>query len=120
MARILIADDQLVMRNMFKVILQDEDHELTLAVDGADAYNKARANQYDLVLSDLYMPELDGIELTRKLRALNKYNGVPILIISTEKRADKKQLGREAGANGWIIKPITKDRLLPSINKLLG
>jgi len=120
MAKILIADDQLVMRNMFKVILQDEGHELTLAVNGADAYDKARANQYDLVLSDLYMPELDGIELTQKLRALSKYNGVPILIISTEKSADKKQKGREVGANGWIIKPITKDRLLPAIHKLLG
>jgi len=120
MAKILIADDQLVMRNMFKVILQDEDHEVTFACDGAEAYKLASGTQFDLVLSDLYMPELNGIELTRKLRGLSKYNGVPILIISTEKSVGKKTEGREAGANGWIVKPITKDRLLPTIHKLIG
>lgn len=120
MAKILIADDQLVMRNMFKVILQDEPHELTLAVDGQDALDKAQVQRYDLVLSDLYMPKLDGIELVEKLRALSTYKGVPILIVSTENKEDKKAAGRRAGANGWIIKPITKDRLLPAIKKLLG
>jgi len=120
MAKILIADDQLVMRNMFKVILQDEPHTIKLVCDGEEAYLEARSTQYDLVLSDLYMPKLDGIELTKKLRGLSKYNGIPILIISTENKEDKKAAGRAAGANGWIIKPITKDRLLPAIKKLLG
>lgn len=120
MAKILIADDQLVMRNMFKVILQDEPHELTLAVDGQDALNAAKQERYDLVLSDLYMPKLDGIQLTAAIRALPAYKGVPVLIISTENKAEKKAAGRAAGANGWIIKPITKDRLLPAIKKLLG
>lgn len=120
MAKILIADDQLVMRNMFKVILQDEPHELTLAVDGQDALDIAQTQRFDLVLSDLYMPKLNGIELVEKLRALPTYKGVPILIVSTENKEDKKAAGRQAGANGWIIKPITKDRLLPAIKKLLG
>jgi len=119
MAKILIADDQLVMRNMFKVILQDEPHEIKLVCDGQEALDEAQINQYDLVLSDLYMPKLNGIELTAKLRTLSSYNGIPILIISTENKEDKKAAGRAAGANGWIIKPITKDRLLPAIKKLL-
>ena len=120
MPKILIADDQLVMRNMFKVILQDEPYELTLAVDGEEAFNKARTERFDLVLSDLYMPKLDGIQLTEKLRGLSSYKGVPILIVSTENKPEKKAAGRAAGANGWIIKPITKERLLPAIQKLLG
>ena len=120
MAKILIADDQLVMRNMFKVILKEEPHELTLAVDGQEAYDIAQTQRFDLVLSDLYMPKLDGIQLVEKLRALPNYKGVPILIVSTENKEEKKAAGRAAGANGWIIKPITKDRLLPAIHKLLG
>jgi two-component system chemotaxis response regulator CheY len=120
MAKILIADDQLVMRNMFKVILQDEPHEIKLVCDGEEAFKAAKAEQFDLVLSDLYMPKYNGIELTEKIRSLSSYNGVPVLIISTENKEDKKAAGRAAGANGWIIKPITKERLLPAIKKLLG
>ena len=99
---------------------QDEPYELTLAVDGEEAFNKARTERFDLVLSDLYMPKLDGIQLTEKLRGLSSYKGVPILIVSTENKPEKKAAGRAAGANGWIIKPITKERLLPAIQKLLG
>jgi len=119
MTKILIADDQLVMRNMFKLILKDEPYELTLAVDGQQAYEYAQKERYDLVLSDLYMPKLNGIELVEKLRALPHYKGVPILIVSTENKEDKKAAGRAAGANGWIIKPISKERLLPAVHKLL-
>lgn len=120
MGKILVADDQLVMRNMFKTILSQTDHEIDFVADGASAYDEAKKKRYDLVITDLYMPHLTGIELTRKLRHLTTYKGVPILVVSTENAVDKKSEGKAAGATGWIVKPISSKKLLPAISKLLG
>lgn len=120
MAKILIADDQLVMRNMFKSILAPLDHELVLAENGKLAYNAAMAQRYDMVLTDLYMPELNGIQLTEKLRQSKNYLSVPIFIVSTESATKQKDAGKNAGATGWIVKPITADKLLPSLEKFLN
>ncbi len=119
MSQILVADDQLVMRNMFKAILSQTQHEATYAVDGEDAYKQATKNQYDLVITDLYMPNLTGIELTQKLRRLSNYKGIPILVVSTENATDRKSEGKQAGASGWIVKPISSNKLLPALKKLL-
>ena len=120
MSQILVADDQLVMRNMFKAILSQTDHQATYAVDGEDAYQKATKTRYDLVITDLYMPQLTGIELTQKLRKLSSYKGVPILVVSTENAQDRKMEGKQAGASGWIVKPISSSKLLPALKKLLN
>ena len=120
MKRILIADDQLVMRNMFKSILAGQNYELALAVDGNEAYTLATSSTFDMVITDLYMPHLDGIQLTEKLRSLQAYQGKPILIVSTEGATKKKAEGKAAGATGWIVKPVSSDVLLPVVNKLLG
>ena len=119
MKRILIADDQLVMRNMFKSILAGQGYELALAVDGNDALDRAKGTVFDMVITDLYMPHLDGINLTKKLRSLQAYQGKPILIVSTESATKKKAEGKAAGATGWIVKPVSSDVLLPVVKKLL-
>lgn len=118
MSNILIADDQLVMRNMFKAIFKGTDHALTLVEDGEQAYNTARRTVFDLILTDLYMPKLNGIELTEKLRQLTSYRKTPILIVSTEGATAKKEEGRKAGATGWVVKPISEQVLLPILKKL--
>ena len=120
MPSILVADDQLVMRNMFKNILEPEGYDVTYAEDGKIAYQKATGKRFDIVITDLYMPELTGIELTRKLRANSTYNGVPILVVSTEGAKKIKSEGRAAGASGWIVKPISANVLLPAVKKLLA
>ncbi len=120
MKRILIADDQLVMRNMFKSILAGQGYELALAVDGNDALDRAKSTVFDMVITDLYMPHLDGINLTKKLRSLQEYQGKPILIVSTEGATKKKAEGKAAGATGWIVKPVSSDVLLPVVKKLLA
>ena len=119
MGQILVADDQLVMRNMFKSILTQTDHQVDYASDGEMAYKEATKKKYDLIITDLYMPHLTGIDLTKKLRALSNYKGVPILIVSTENATNKKIEGKQAGASGWIVKPISSNKLLPAINKLM-
>jgi len=119
MKSILVADDQLAMRNMFKNILEMEGFSIDLANDGEQAYKAATQKKYDLVITDLYMPKKTGIELTQDLRGLSSYIGVPILIVSTESSTDKMNAGKKAGANGWIVKPVTKEKLEKVINKLL-
>lgn len=120
MANILIVDDQLVMRNMFKAILKPLGHHMVLESDGKRAYNAAKATQFNLILTDLYMPELDGIQLTIALRKQKCYTSVPIFIVSTESATNKKKDGKAAGATGWIVKPITSDKLLPVIKNYLS
>ncbi|PCJ20478.1 MAG: response regulator [Gammaproteobacteria bacterium] len=120
MANILVVDDQLVMRNMFKTILRPLGDHIVLEADGMLAYARAKALQFDIILTDLYMPKLDGIQLTTELRKLPNYARTPIFVVSTESATDKKKDGKAAGATGWIVKPITSDKLLPVIKNYLS
>ncbi|MBL4682783.1 MAG: response regulator [Pseudomonadales bacterium] len=117
--RILAVDDQLVMRRMYEAMLSDH-CELEIAYDGNNGYLIASGKKeaFDLVITDLNMPNLDGVGLIKKLRNLDKYNGIPILVVSTESATVKKNEAKVAGANGWISKPIEKDRLLRAVTKL--
>ena len=116
---ILIVDDQLAMRKMIQAALQGQNYELALAADGLEAYTEATKKRFDLIITDFHMPNCNGIELTKRLRKLQKYNGVPILVVSTESNAEKKGEGRAAGANGWMVKPINPERLIGAVKKLL-
>lgn len=119
MTSILVVDDQLVMRNMFKNILTMDGYEVDTANDGKEAYFAATKKKYDLILTDLYMPKCNGIELTKRLRKLTTYNGVPILVVSTESSVSKMDDGKKAGATGWVVKPVSDEKLLPILRKLL-
>ncbi len=116
---ILVVDDQLTMRRMFQAIFTQSDYDVDYAEDGVIAYAAARKKRYDLVITDYHMPNLNGIELTKRLRRQPTYNGVPILVVSTESNNDKRVEGRSAGASGWIVKPVSADVLLPAVKKLL-
>lgn len=120
MKKILVVDDQLAMRNMFKKILTSDKFQIELAEDGALAYRAAQLVDYDMVITDYYMPHLNGIELTDKLRALRAYIGIPILIVSTAKNTKFKEEAKGVGATGWFSKPIKQDELLPTVLQLLN
>ena len=117
---ILVVDDQLAIRRMFKTIFVETEYEVDLAEDGLIALNAAKKKRYDLVITDYHMPNCNGIELTQKLRDLSSYKGVPIIVVSTESNKSKKEEGRAVGANGWMVKPIKAEVLLPVIDKLLS
>jgi two-component system, chemotaxis family, chemotaxis protein CheY len=89
------------------------------AVDGKDALSKLDGLEIHLVLADLNMPNMDGFELTRQLRALENYRFVPIILLTTESREDKKQQGKSAGATGWIEKPFDPAKLLSVVKKVM-
>jgi len=120
MANILAVDDSASMRQMVSFTLKGAGHNVVEAVDGVDALAKAKGAKFDLVISDVNMPNMDGITLIRELRALPGFKFTPMLMLTTESTAEKKQEGKAAGATGWIVKPFNPDQLLATANKVLG
>ncbi|MFK7794148.1 MAG: response regulator [Gammaproteobacteria bacterium] len=119
MARIMAVDDSPSIRKMVTVTLMSSGHEVISAEDGVDAYELAKKENVDLVITDLYMPNLDGIGLVSKLRTLDNYRYLPILFLTTESSPDMKQRGKQAGATGWIVKPFEPSQLLSTLDKVL-
>lgn len=119
MSLILAVDDSPSMRKMVSFTLTGAGHQVVEAVDGVDAYEKALAQSFDLVLTDQNMPRLDGLGLTRKLRDHPQFKTIPILMLTTESSDLMKQAGRAAGATGWLVKPFDPARLLDVIKKVI-
>lgn len=120
MANILAVDDSASMRQMVAFTLKGAGHNVTEAADGLEALKLAKSSKFDLVLSDVNMPNMDGIGLTKELRSLPDFKFTPILMLTTEAGMDKKQDGKAAGATGWIVKPFNPDQLLSTVKKVLG
>ncbi len=120
MAAILAVDDSASMRQMVTFTLREAGYEVVDAADGVQALELAKSRQFDLVLSDVNMPNMDGISLIRALRELPAYKFTPILMLTTEAGSDKKQEGKSAGATGWIVKPFNPEQLLSTIKRVVG
>lgn len=119
MATILAVDDSASMRQMVSFTLKGAGYNVVEAVDGMDALNKAKAQAFDCIVTDVNMPNKDGIALIKDLRSLPNYKFTPMLMLTTESGMDKKQQGKEAGATGWIVKPFNPDQLLKTIKKVM-
>lgn len=118
MANILFVDDSHSMRTLVSSCLVDAGHSVKVAVDGQDGLQVASSSQYELIITDINMPKMNGIELIKELRKLSQYKFTPILILTTESSADKKSEGKQAGATGWIVKPFNPEKLLQAIGKV--
>ncbi|WP_126454266.1 response regulator [Sulfuriflexus mobilis] len=120
MASILAVDDSASMRQMVSFTLKGAGYDVTEAKDGQEALNIAKSNKFNLVITDVNMPNMDGITLTKELRTLPAYKFIPILTLTTESSSEKKMAGKQAGATGWIVKPFNPDQLLATVKKVLG
>ncbi|MGH8658624.1 MAG: response regulator [Gammaproteobacteria bacterium] len=120
MSSILAVDDSASMRKMVSFTLEQAGFDVVQASDGQEALRLAGEKAVDLVLTDVHMPGMDGIELIKALRALPNYRHTPILTLTTESSAEKKAQAKTAGATGWIVKPFTPDKLIGTIKMLLG
>jgi len=120
MAKILVVDDQRMMRELIKTVLNGDGHEVVLAEDGVQALDIARQEGTDLVLSDINMPNMNGISLVSKLRRLDTYSGTPILMLTTESADFKKEKAKKMGANGWLQKPFDPPRLIKAVRSMLA
>lgn len=117
---IMSVDDSPSIRQLVTMTLEGAGYAVATAVDGKDALTKLQVAPADMVIADLNMPNMDGIELVRQLRKLPTYRFTPIVLLTTESQEEKKQQGREAGATGWIVKPFQQEKLLAVVKKVLG
>lgn len=119
MTKILTVDDSASIRQMVSFTLKSAGFEVAEAADGAEGLQAIKADKYDLVISDVNMPNMDGISFVKALRQLDNYKFTPVLMLTTESSGDKKNAGRQAGATGWIVKPFNPDQLLATIKKVI-
>lgn len=119
MAKILAVDDSASMRQMVSFTLKGAGHDVLEASDGVEALGIAQKGGVDLVISDVNMPNMDGITLIAELRKLGNYKFTPILMLTTESGGDKKSEGKAAGATGWIVKPFNPEQLISTVQKVL-
>ncbi len=117
---IMTVDDSASVRQMVSFTLKDAGYEVVEAVDGRDALKKIPGLTVHMVITDLNMPQLDGIGLIKELRADAKFKFTPILMLTTESQAERKQEGKSAGATGWIVKPFKPEQLVATVKKVLG
>ncbi len=118
--RVLVVDDSASVRQVQKVVLSGAGYEVSEAVDGRDALAKLAGQPVHLILTDLNMPHVDGVSLIRAVRREGTHRLIPVVMVTTESQAAKKQEGKAAGATGWIVKPFTPDQLLGVVRKLIG
>ena len=116
--RVLTVDDSKTMRDMVRFTLSGAGFEVVEAEDGAKALSLLDGTRVDLIITDINMPNMDGVTLVKRVRAGTNHRSIPILILTTEGGDQKKAEGRAAGATGWIVKPFAPDKLLQVVNKV--
>jgi len=116
---ILIVDDSESIREVVNFTLENEGHDVLIGTDGKDALKHLNGDHIDLIITDLHMPEMDGIEFIKNVRNAENYKSIPILFLTTESQTAKKMEAKDAGATGWIIKPFVPAKLIAAINKVM-
>ena len=121
MAQILVVDDSAAIRNEVESFLKSNNFSVSTAVDGADGLNKMRSDsEIKLVISDVNMPNMDGLTMVEKIRGELGNNGVNIIMLTTENDPNMKNRGKAAGVKGWIVKPFNGAAALGAIQKLVS
>jgi two-component system chemotaxis response regulator CheY len=105
---------------MVEVTLTSAGYDVAQACDGREALDIAGTGSFDLVITDVNMPNMDGLTLVRQLRTLANYRFTPLLVLTTEATAERKLEGKQAGATGWLVKPFNPERLLATVAKVLS
>ncbi len=118
--KIMIVDDSAAIRQSVTFVLQQDGFETIEAADGAEGLKLIKSNPVDMVVSDVNMPNMDGITMVANIRKIDAFKFIPIIILTTESQNSKMDEGKAAGATGWIVKPFTSEKLLSVVNKLLG
>lgn len=119
-ASILTVDDSSSLRMAIRIALNGAGYDVSEAVDGLDGLNKAKAAKFDMIIADLNIPNMNGLEMIREIRKLPIQLGTPIIFLTTESDEAMKQEARAAGATGWLVKPFVPDQLLRIAAKVLG
>ncbi len=119
MTKVLVVDDSNSIRDMVSFTLKSAGYETVEAKDGLEGLNKGKIGSFDLVISDVNMPNMDGIMLCQELRKLPNFKFTPILMLTTESNTEVKMRGKAAGATGWLVKPFNPDKLLATVKRVV-
>jgi two-component system chemotaxis response regulator CheY len=116
---IMIVDDSTTMRQVVSIALKGAGYTVLEGCDGRDALSKLTGQKVHLIISDVNMPNLDGISFVKELKARPEYRFTPVIMLTTESSDDKKALGQAAGAKAWVVKPFKPDQILGAVSKLI-
>ncbi len=119
MKTILFVDDHASIRELVNNILSDNGYNVLLSDDGKNAIQYLDGRKIDLLITDLHMEMMNGIELTKHVRRTSDYKHLPIIVLTTESQHDKKTEAKLAGATAWIVKPFNSENLIKVVNKLI-
>ncbi|WP_108125795.1 response regulator [Saccharospirillum mangrovi] len=117
---ILVVDDSASLRQVVCTALRDEGYQTVEASDGKDALSKLEGQRINLVISDVNMPNMDGITFLKELKQLPNYKFTPVIMLTTESQESKKAEGKAAGAKAWVVKPFQPQQLITAVNKLIS
>jgi two-component system, chemotaxis family, chemotaxis protein CheY len=119
MKNILVVDDSVSIRELVGLTLESAGYNVDKAVDGAEAIKLLDGREINLVITDLNMPNMDGIQVIQEVRKKEGYATIPILMLTTESQGVKKEQAKAAGATGWILKPFAQEKLLDVVRKVV-
>ena len=120
MATILIVDDSASLRQVVSIALKGAGYTVIEACDGKDALSKLDGQKINLIVSDVNMPNMDGITFVREAKKLPAYKFTPVIMLTTEAGESMKQAGQAAGAKAWVVKPFKPDQMLAAVSKLVA
>ena len=116
---ILVVDDSASVRQVVGIALKGAGYDVVDAIDGKDALSKLDGRKIHLIISDVNMPNMDGITLVKEVKQLPNYKFTPIIMLTTESQESKKQQGQMAGAKAWVVKPFQPEQMLAAVSKLV-
>lgn len=116
---ILVVDDSISVRQVVSMALKGAGYEVIEACDGKDALNKLSGQKVHLIISDVNMPNMDGITFVREVKKLPAYKFTPVIMLTTESQEAKKMEGQAAGAKAWVVKPFQPAQMLAAVSKLV-
>src|SRR5512142_699963 len=117
---IMIVDDSASLRQVVAIALKGAGSEVVEASDGKDALGKLNGTRFNLIISDVNMPNMDGVTFLTELKKLPEHKFTPVIMLTTEGAEEMKQRGREAGAKAWVVKPFKPDQMLDAVSRLIA
>lgn len=119
MKTIMIVDDEILIRSMVRKALENMGYEIMIATDGQAALDKLERHHVDLLITDINMPHISGLELLKRLRSSDKFKDLPVLCITGDSDSHLKEQAKSLGASGWVQKPFTPNGWGPTLSKIL-
>ena len=118
--RVMVVDDALYIRELISLILRNEGYEVIKAANGKEALNALNGTNIDMLITDLNMPEVNGIELVESLRNMPDFKSTPVLMITSENQESIRKRARQAGVNEWMLKPFIPKQLVDAVKKYVA